>query len=99
MMVYRRKMDYTDRLFYLGGYAKEIRVNQIAGMLIEDYKKAVRDVRCVIAKYSAPIVLFAHLEDIGTLFFDVIYVTSLVLRLVLKGLITVGDFVSMINSA
>lgn len=99
MMVYRRKMDYTDRLFYLGDYAKEIRVNQIAGMLIEDYKKAVRDIRRVIAKYSAPIVLFAHLEDISTLFFDVIYVTSLVLRLVLKGLITVGDFVSMINSA
>ena len=99
MMVYNRKMDYTDRLFYLSDYAKEIRINQISGMLIDDYKKTVWEIRRIISKYSTPIVFFAHLEDIGTIFFDVIYITSLVLRLVLKGLITVGDFVSMINSA
>ncbi len=83
----------------MNGYAKEIRINQISGMLIEDYRNAVRDIRRILSKYSSQIVLFAHLEDISTLFFDVIYVASLVLRLALKGLITVGDFVSMINSA
>ncbi|WMJ86448.1 ABC transporter ATP-binding protein [Anaerocolumna sp. MB42-C2] len=99
MLVYDRKMDYTDRLFYLSDYAKEIRMNDISGMLIDDYKKAVDDIRGIISKYSTPIVIFSHLEDMSTLFFDVLYVTSLVLRLVLKGLISVGDFVSMINSA
>lgn len=99
MLACRRKMDYTDRLFYLSDYAKEIRVNQISGLLIDDYKNAVRQMRRIVSKYSAPIVFFAHLEDSGTFLFDVVYVASLTLRLVLKGLISVGDFVSMINSA
>lgn len=98
-LVHNRKMDYTDRVFYLRDYAKEIRMNNISEILIDDYKGTVHNIRDIIAKYSAKVMLFSHLEDVSTLFFDVIYVTSLVLRLVLKGLITVGDFVSMINSA
>lgn len=62
---YHRRSDYFQRLFYLQDYAKEVRMNGIAPLLMERYDQAAEDVIACQKKYYGKITRRYLLQETG----------------------------------
>ena len=98
---YHRRSDYFQRIFYLQEYCKEVRMNDIAPILMERYNDAADDVIKNQKKYWKKISSLYMVQETGIQILGFMFVLPLYLGycVLVKESITPGDFVAAFNGA
>lgn len=98
---YHRRSDYFQRIFYLQDYCKEVRMNDIAPLLIERYNDAADDVIKNQKKYWKKISSLYFLQESGIQILGFMFVLPLYLGycVLVKNSLSAGDFVAAFNGA
>ena len=98
---YHRRSDYFQRIFYLQEYAKEVRMNEIAPLLIERYNDAADDVIKNQKRYWKKISSLYMVQETGIQIMGFMFALPLYLGycVLVKESITPGDFVAAFNGA
>ena len=98
---YHCRADYFERIFYLQDYAKEVRMNNIAPILIDRYNDAADDVVKNHIKYQDKITKFYCIQTIGVQLLGFMFVLPLYLGwlVMVKKSVSAGDFVAVFNGA
>ncbi len=98
---FHRRSDYFQRIFYLQDYCKEVRMNDIAPLLIERYNDAADDVIKNQKKYWKKISSLYMVQETGIQISGFMFVLPLYLGycVLVKESITPGDFVAAFNGA
>ena len=98
---YHRRSDYFQRLFYLQDYAKEVRMNGIAPLLMERYDQAADDVIACQKKYFGKITRRYLLQETGVQVLGFMFVLPMYLGylVLVRHQISPGDFVASFNGA
>lgn len=60
-----RRAEYVKRAFYLGEYAKEMRIGGMYGNMLRDLRQTYTDYRALIRKYGARQAIFGYIQSIG----------------------------------
>ncbi len=98
---YHRRADYFQRIFYLQDYAKEVRMNSIAPLLIDRYNDAADDVINNQKKYWNKISALNCTQKVGVQGLGFMFILPLYLGycVLIKGDLSAGDFVATFNGA
>ena len=98
---YHRRSDYFQRIFYLQDYCKEVRMNDIAPLLIDRYNDAADDVIKNQKKYWKKISSLYFLQESGIQILGFMFVLPLYLGycVLVKNSLSAGDFVAAFNGA
>lgn len=60
-----RRKKYIRRTFYLGEYAKEMRIGGMYGNMLRDLRESYRDYKRVIRKYGIKRAIYGYLQSVG----------------------------------
>lgn len=60
-----RRAEYIKRTFYLGEYAKEMRIGGMYGNMLRDLRDTFQEYRKLAGKYGIKRALYGYLQDIG----------------------------------
>ena len=60
-----RRTEYVKRTFYLGEYAKEMRIGGMYRNMLRDLKESYRDYRAVIKKYGRKKAIYGYIQKVG----------------------------------
>ncbi len=98
-----RRGAYVKRSFYLGEYAKEMRIGGMYGLMLRDFRESYRDYRAMVRRYGRKITVLSCLRHIGL---DIITVLGATLYSVwsvmclgpANGGMSVGDCIVVIGS-
>lgn len=98
---YHRRADYFQRVFYLQDYAKEVRMNNIAPLLIDRYNDAADDVINNQRKYWNKISTLNCLQNLGVQELGFMFLLPLYMGycVLVKETLSAGDFVATFNGA
>ena len=98
---FHRRSDYFQRIFYLQEYCKEVRMNDIAPLLMERYNDAADDVIKNQRKYFKKISSLYMVQETGIQILGFMFALPLYLGycVLVKESITPGDFVAAFNGA
>lgn len=98
---YHRRADYFQRVFYLQDYAKEVRMNNIAPLLIDRYNDAADDVINNQRKYWNKISTLNCLQTLGVQELGFMFLLPLYMGycVLVKDTLSAGDFVATFNGA
>ncbi len=98
---YHRRSDYFQRVFYLQDYAKEVRMNNIAPLLIDRYNDAADDVINNQKKYWNKISALNCIQTVGVQNLGFLFILPLYLGycVLVKETLGAGDFVATFNGA
>ncbi len=98
---FERKREYIKRVFYMGDYAKEIRLNpKVASVMFDDFKDCNDEIYEVNKKYAIRKfwVGFMGKFACNDLVSDIIYILYLVFRAVVDQVLSFGSVVILYNS-
>ena len=98
-----RRAEYVKRTFYLGEYAKEMRIGGMYRNMLRDLRESYRDYRAVIKKYGRKKAVYGYIQRIGL---EVITVLGATLYSVWSAMhigvenggMTVGDCIVVLGS-
>ncbi len=94
-----RREGYVRRTFYLGEYAKEMRVGGMWRLLLEDLKTCYEQIRDIIKKHGGRRALFGYIQQIGLEVFTILGATLYaVYRTMVTGDMLVGDCLVVLGS-
>lgn len=94
-----RRMDYVRRTFYLGEYAKEMRVGGMWRLLLGDLQTCYEQIRDIIKKHGGRRALFGYIQQIGLEVFTILGATLYaVYRTMVTGDMLVGDCLVVLGS-
>ena len=101
-----RRVEYVRRTFYLGEYAKEMRIGGMWQLLLEDLKSCYTELRDIIKKHGGRRALFGYIQQIGLEVFTILGATlyavwrTMVTKDMLVGdcLVVLGSIGSISNS-
>ncbi len=98
-----RKVEYIRRSFYLGDYAKEMRLGGMPEVLLRDFSQNFRDISAVIKKYGFRRGVFGFLQRFGMDILTVMGATLYAVYMTMvvgaqNGGMTVGDCIVVIGS-
>ncbi len=98
---FHRRSDYFQRIFYLQDYAKEVRMNNIRPILIDNYNDAADKVIENQKKYWSKISTLYFIQDFGVQILGFMFVLPLYLGycVLIEHSISAGDFVASFNGA
>lgn len=98
---FHRRSDYFQRIFYLQDYAKEVRMNNIRPILIDNYNDAADKVVENQKKYWSKISILYFIQDFGVQILGFMFVLPLYLGycVLIEHSISAGDFVASFNGA
>ncbi len=98
---FHRRSDYFQRIFYLQDYAKEVRMNNIRPILIDNYNNAADKVIENQKKYWSKISILYFIQDFGVQILGFMFVLPLYLGycVLIEKSISAGDFVASFNGA
>lgn len=98
---FHRRSDYFQRIFYLQDYAKEVRMNNIKPILIDNYNDAADKVVENQKKYWSKISILYFIQDFGVQILGFMFVLPLYLGycVLIEKSISAGDFVASFNGA
>ena len=98
---FHRRSDYFQRIFYLQDYAKEVRMNNIRPILIDNYNDAADKVIENQKKYWSKISILYFIQDFGVQILGFMFVLPLYLGycVLIEHSISAGDFVASFNGA
>ena len=97
----QRRRDYISRVFYLGDYAKEMRLTKIKGKLYEDYEKTNDDAVKTINKHSSKLSVLSFISDFGlnSFIFNGLYIIYLLFRTMVLYAISYGTMVMLYQTS
>ena len=98
-----RRNNYIQRTFYLGEYAKEMRIGGMWGNMLRDLRESYRDYKRLAIKYGTRRAIFGYIQRIGL---DVITVLGAMLYAVystlvigpMNGGMSIGDCIVVLSS-
>ena len=94
-----RRVEYVRRTFYLGEYAKEMRVGGMWRLLLEDLKTCYEQIRDIIKKHGGRRALFGYIQQVGLEVFTILGATLYaVYRTMVTGDMLVGDCLVVLGS-
>jgi len=94
-----RRCDYTRRTFYLGEYAKEMRLTGIYRVMVKRFAAAIEDAKKVIRKYGFRVAACAYLVEIFREVFTLLGATAYAVYQTLgTGNILYGDCLVVVNA-
>lgn len=98
---FHRRSDYFQRIFYLQDYAKEVRMNNIRPILIDNYNDAADKVVENQKKYWSKISILYFIQEFGVQILGFMFVLPLYLGycVLIEKSISAGDFVASFNGA
>lgn len=98
---FHRRSDYFQRIFYLQDYAKEVRMNNIRPILIDNYNDAADKVIENQKKYWSKISILYFIQDFGVQILGFMFVLPLYLGycVLIEKSISAGNFVASFNGA
>lgn len=98
---FHRRSDYFQHIFYLQDYAKEVRMNNIRPILIDNYNDAADKVIENQKKYWSKISILYFIQDFGVQILGFMFVLPLYLGycVLIEKSISAGDFVASFNGA
>ena len=60
-----RRISYVRRTFYLGEYAKEMRIGGMHGNMLRDFRNTIKDFKALIKKYGTQKAILGYIQRIG----------------------------------
>ena len=94
-----RRVEYVRRTFYLGEYAKEMRVGGMWRLLLADLKTCYEQIRDIIKKHGGRRALFGYIQQVGLEVFTILGATLYaVYRTMVTGDMLVGDCLVVLGS-
>ena len=94
-----RRVEYVRRTFYLGEYAKEMRVGGMSRLLLADLKTCYEEIRDIIKKHGGRRALFGYIQQVGLEVFTILGATLYaVYRTMVTGDMLVGDCLVVLGS-
>ncbi len=94
-----RRAAYVKRTFYLGEYAKEMRIGGMYQNMLRDLRNTFYDFRLLIKKYGTKQAIYAYIQNIGL---EVVTILGATLYAVWKtmcvGSMSVGDCIVVLGS-
>ncbi len=96
-----RKRAYISRIFYLAGYAKEIRLHPVTGKLKSDLHQATQGMQRTIQADSRKRIILGFIGSFGahSLLLDALYLIYLLYRTLVLQALSYGSMLSLFNSA
>ena len=94
-----RRCDYTRRTYYLGEYAKEMRLSNIYRVMAKRFAMAIKDTKKVIRKYGFKCAFYGYIVEISREVFTFLGATVYaVYQTLVTGNILYGDCLVIINA-
>ena len=94
-----RRCDYTRRTYYLGEYAKEMRLSGIYRVMAKRFAMAIADTKKVIRKYGFKCAFYGYIVEIAREVFTFLGATVYALyQTLVTGNILYGDCLVIINA-
>ena len=98
-----RRQEYVRRTFYLGEYAKEMRIGGMYKNMLRDFKETINEFRILTKKYGTRLALYGYIRRMGL---EVITILGATLYAVWSAMVVgpanggmnVGDCIVVINS-
>ncbi|MBQ9747986.1 MAG: ABC transporter ATP-binding protein [Clostridia bacterium] len=95
----KRRCDYTRRTYYLGEYAKEMRLSAIYRVMAKRFAMAIKDTKSVIRKYGFKCALYGYIIEISREVLTFLGATVYaVYQTLVTGNILYGDCLVIINA-
>lgn len=96
-----RKRIYLKRLFYLADYAKELRLYSIKGRFFRDFSDTHTEMRGIVRKHSKKQFWLNFSSDylFNELILSGLYVIYIVFMTLVKGTLSYGSAVTLLNSS
>ncbi|MCM1043967.1 MAG: ABC transporter ATP-binding protein/permease [Candidatus Gastranaerophilales bacterium] len=96
-----RKRSYFNRIFYLNDYAKEIRLNPVAGQLKEEFTETNERVYPIVKQYGRKNAVANLIGSLGSndILINTIYLGYLVYQTVAKKLLSYGSAMALFNAS
>lgn len=96
-----RKRIYLKRLFYLADYAKEMRLYSIKGRFFRDFSDTNKDMQSIVKTYSKKQFWLKFCSDyiFNELILSGLYVAYIVFMSLVKGTLSYGSAVTLLNSS
>lgn len=95
----KRREDYVRRTFYLGEYAKEMRIGGMYVQMLSDLQDTYKEFKVVLCKHGVKRFIYTYIQKIGL---DVITVLGATLysvwRIMVDGGMQVGDGIVVLSS-
>lgn len=60
-----RRAEYVKRTFYLGEYAKEMRIGGMYTNMLRDLRETFRDYKAIIKKYGRKKAIYGYIQQVG----------------------------------
>ena len=94
-----RRCDYTRRTYYLGEYAKEMRLSNIYRVMAKRFAMAIADTKKVIRKYGFKCAFYGYIVEIAREVFTFLGATVYAIyQTLVTGNILYGDCLVIINA-
>lgn len=94
-----RRCDYTRRTYYLGEYAKEMRLSNIYRVMAKRFAMAIKDTKKVIRKYGFKCALYGYIVEVSREVFTFLGATIYAIyQTLVTGNILYGDCLVIINA-
>ena len=96
---HERRQAYTDRVFYLQQYAKELRLTGVSGVLQQEFNHSTSAIIRIIRSYQKRLALLTGLRSVFCfqLMFEGSWFIGLILVMITKT-ISVSDFAVIVNA-
>ena len=94
-----RRKDYVKRTFYLGEYAKEMRIGGMYASLLHDLKGTFKDFKKVLRKYGFKRMIYMYIRTTGLEIVTILGATLYaVWSTMCRGTMQVGDCIVVLSS-
>lgn len=94
-----RRKDYVKRTFYLGEYAKEMRIGGMYASLLRDLKGTLKDFKKVLRKYGFKRMIYMYIRTTGLEIVTILGATLYaVWSTMQRGTMQVGDCIVVLSS-
>lgn len=99
--LWQRKRDYTNRVFYQGEYAKEVRMSSIQNKLIKDFSAANNKLIKVIEHYGRKLFVFDWISFIFSrdVVLNGLYMVLILYRALVLKTLSYGEVVGLLNAS
>ena len=95
----KRKEDYVRRTFYLGEYAKEMRIGGMYGQMLYNLKDTYKEFMVILKKHGVKRFFYTSIQKIGLEVFTILGATLYaVWRTMSDGSMQVGDCIVVLSS-
>ncbi len=96
---HERRRDYSQRIFYLADYAKELRLSEVHDILYSGFKESSARMQQTYKEKNPKLALLKFLSDFGQeTFLTLLMLLYLSYKIVVVGNLSLGDFAALLSA-